>query len=134
MADIWICNAVAKRRRSASDTFYENGLASLRGYLEDAKHTVRVIDWATEEQYARITPLTLARMSRNLAARLITAKEKGQAGLFLKLLLLIYLILQELQDQVLAWRMKRRLKQCAREVLAPLHRSHGLSRVELSLD
>jgi radical SAM superfamily enzyme YgiQ (UPF0313 family) len=116
MAEIWLFNSIAKRRRSAGDTFFENGLAALRGHLAGEGHQVKVIDWATERDYHEITPKALARINRAIAARLIALKKAGRTGLLFKLLFAISLLAQKLEDRVLAGRMERRLRGLAREV------------------
>jgi radical SAM superfamily enzyme YgiQ (UPF0313 family) len=45
MAEIWIWNSMATRKRSPSDGFLENGLGILKSYLESQNHSVRIIDW-----------------------------------------------------------------------------------------
>ncbi len=118
MAEIWLFNAIAKRRRSAGDTFLENGVAALRGHLEGEGHKVRVIDWATEADYSAITPGWLARLNRAIAARLIARKESGRTGVLFKALFALSLATQGWQDRILDRRMDRRLRRLAGEVAA----------------
>ncbi len=113
---MWLFNAIAKRRRGAGDTFLENGLAALRGHLEGEGHRVRVIDWATEDDYERLTPGLLARLNRLLAAQLIGWRRVGGRGLLFKLLFIVSLCFQKLEDRILSGRMDRRLRKLAREV------------------
>jgi len=116
VAEIWLFNSIAKRRRSAGDTFLENGLAALRGHLAGEGHRVRVVDWATENDYARITPKLLARVNRAVARKLIAGKKSGSTGLLFRLVFRVSLFLQGLEDRVLARRMDARLRALAREV------------------
>jgi hypothetical protein len=115
MAEIWLFNSIAKRRRSAGDTFLENGLAALRGHLEGEGHRVRVIDWAGEASYDAITPKRLARLNRRIAAKLIAWKEAGRTGLLFKALFALSLLTQGRQDRVLERRMDEKLRRLARE-------------------
>jgi len=112
---LWLFNSIAKRRRGAGDTFLENGLAALRGHLEGEGHRVRVIDWATEHDYKRITPSFLARLNRAMASRLMGWKAASRTGLAFKLLFMVSLLTQKLEDWILARRMDRRLRGLARE-------------------
>lgn len=115
MAEIWLFNSIAKRRRSAGDTFLENGLAALRGHLEGEGHRVRLFDWATEGGYRDITPAWLARLNRAIAGSLIARKDSGRTGIVFKALFALSLATQGLQDRILAGRMDRRLRALARE-------------------
>jgi hypothetical protein len=45
MAEIWIWNSMATRKRSPSDGFLENGLGILKSYLGAHNHQARIIDW-----------------------------------------------------------------------------------------
>jgi hypothetical protein len=126
MAEIWLFNAIAKRRRSAGDTFLENGLAALRGHLEGEGHRVRVIDWAGEASYAAITPKRLARINRAIAAKLIARKESGRTGLLFKGLFALSLLTQGWQDRVLERRMDAKLRALAREAAAAGVKIFGL--------
>lgn len=118
MAKLWLFNSIAKRRRGAGDTFLENGLAALRGHLEGEGHRVRVIDWATEADYAAITPRRLARWNRALAARLLAHGESAGKGVGFVLLFALYLCLQRIEDAILDHRHDRRLKALAQEAAA----------------
>jgi radical SAM superfamily enzyme YgiQ (UPF0313 family) len=118
VAEIWLFNSIAKRRRSAGDCFLENGLAALRAHLLGEGHDVRVIDWATESAYAEITPHTLARLNRAIAAQLIAWKRGGRSGMLFKLLFAVSLFTQKLEDRVLSRRMDLRLRKLAGEVAA----------------
>ncbi|RKY36739.1 MAG: hypothetical protein DRP72_03780 [Candidatus Omnitrophota bacterium] len=53
MAHIVLWNSISKRRRSISDTFYDNGLATLKGYLEERGHTVEIVDWAKDDFFSK---------------------------------------------------------------------------------
>ncbi len=70
MARILLWNAIARRRRSISDTFYDNGLATLRGYLQDKGHIIEVVDWARDDFFARLSPSCLG-VSLRLLYRVI---------------------------------------------------------------
>ena len=59
--DIWIWNSMAKRRRSASDTFEENGIHLLKSSLAIDDFSLRIIDWATPDGFNSITPGVLSK-------------------------------------------------------------------------
>lgn len=120
MAEIWLYNSIARRRRSASDTFLENGLAALRGHLEAKGHSVRIIDWATENDYADLSPGPVARFNRAITARLIALRKSSGGTLLRRLgfqvLFLVSLPTQSLEDLILSARMKKRLRRLAAQV------------------
>jgi B12 binding domain/Radical SAM superfamily len=66
VARILLWNAIARRRRSISDTFYDNGLATLRGYLEDRGHAIEITDWARDDFFVRLSPYCLGVILRFL--------------------------------------------------------------------
>mgnify|MGYP001617596750 FL=1 len=66
MAKILLWNSIAKRRRSISDTFYDNGLATLKGYLEDKGHKVEVVDWARNDFFQSLSMFKLAHILRKI--------------------------------------------------------------------
>ncbi len=63
---IWIWNSMAKRRRSASDVFEENGLHILESYLISKGIEVRIFDWATVSGYNRLSPRFLLKLNVTL--------------------------------------------------------------------
>ena len=65
MAEIWIWNSMARRRRSASDTFEENGIQIIKNFLSSVGHEVQVIDWATTEGYNTLSPHFLKKINKN---------------------------------------------------------------------
>ena len=74
MAKLVLWNSVAKRRRSLSDTFYDNGLATLKGYLEDKGHVVEVIDWARDEFFSSLSTPFLSVPIRKMYCRMTRLK------------------------------------------------------------
>ncbi len=115
MATIWIWNAIASRRRSASDTFVENGLGVLAAGVERDGHAVRVIDWARGDFYSRIAPSALARLIRHMTLALMALGRKRKGFMF-KALGLATLWLQQGMALVQRRRMARALRNLAREV------------------
>ena len=115
MATIWIWNAIASRRRSASDIFVENGLGVLKAGVERDGHAVRVLDWARGDFYSRLAPAILARPIRALTLRLM-ALSRRRRGLPFKTLGLATMWLQQAMALVQRRRMARALRRLAREV------------------
>lgn len=112
MAKIVLWNSVAKRRRSLSDTFYDNGLATLKGYLEDKNHTVEVIDWARDDFFTMLTVPFLARGIRNIYSAMAHSPNKFTR----RWLGIISICLQELHAVIQEIRIKKQLTQLARKL------------------
>lgn len=106
MAHLILWNSVAKRRRSLSDTFYDNGLATLKGYLEDRGHSVEVIDWARDDFYASLSVPFLARWIRSIYSLMIVSRN----NLAKNCLGVISLYLQEILNAIQEKRIKKQLK------------------------
>ncbi|HUI70530.1 MAG TPA: cobalamin-dependent protein [Spirochaetia bacterium] len=105
---IW--NSVAARRRSISDTFLDNGLAALKGHLEDEGHEVRVIDWATDDFYSSLSPRILGRPLRNIYSRMMRLKSPALKAV-------LGIVSMSLQD-VLTWVERSRMDTKLRELAA----------------
>jgi len=112
MAEIILWNSIAKRRRSISDTFYDNGLGTLKGYLEDKGHNVEVIDWARGDFFQSLSPLGLARGIRNIYTALGSIKNKA----IKKFLAFAYLNMQETLSAIQRKRLRRKIKKLAYEL------------------
>lgn len=56
---IYIWNSMARRRRSASDIFEENGVQILKAHLIANGHSCTVFDWATKSGFNRLSPVCL---------------------------------------------------------------------------
>lgn len=110
MSKIILWNSIAQRRRSISDTFYDNGLATLKGYLESKGHSVEVIDWARDDFYSSLTPPSLAKWLRNLYAYLLSTQNK----LARNFLGFIAMQLQESLSAIQERRIKKEIKKLAR--------------------
>ena len=109
---IW--NSVACRRRSISDTFLDNGLAALKGHLARKGHEVRVVDWATDDFYASLSPAVIARPLRAIYSLLMRAP-----GRVVKAALgFLSIGLQGLLSSVQRRRLDARLLRLAREIRA----------------
>jgi len=78
MTDLILWNSIAKRRRSPSDDFLDNGLGMLKTFIEKQGFKVEVIDWARTDRWEKITPQLPARLLRFLTAALL--KSKGHAA------------------------------------------------------
>ncbi len=118
MAEIWIWNALASRRRSASDTFVENGLGVLKAAVEGRGHRVRLLDWANDRFYRRLAPAPLVRLSRRLTLRLLDRPSRAGGRL--------NRWLQEWIARIQRRRMAVALRRLAREVAARDLRVFGM--------
>lgn len=112
MAKLILWNSIAKRRRSISDTFYDNGLATLRGYLQDKGHEIEIIDWARNDFFQSLTPLFLARWLRSI----YVAMKKSKSPFKRKLLGIFSIQLQELLGMIQDARLKKHLNAFARKL------------------
>ena len=111
---LWLFNTMAKRRRSASDSFEENGLGVIESYLKARGYQVRVIDYATAATYQSLTPVGIARLTRMVYKRLIESKGRQSPGL--ALLKLMAGALQGLMSNIQERRMRKLLDSVAHEV------------------
>lgn len=111
---LWLFNSMAKRRRSASDTFEENGLGILEAHLRNLGHEVRVVDYAVPSTYRSLSPAPIARLTRSVYAKLIKSAGKKSSGL--AILKIIAVALQSVLSRVQEARMRRLLTSVAREV------------------
>jgi hypothetical protein len=113
MPEIWIWNSIARRRRSASDTFEENGIQIIKQYMELQGHHVRVIDWATSEGYNSLSPKFFTKLNKYIFLWLVNHPKRNPLFFILSLKSLwIQFILSSFQ----AIRMKKKLRFLAKEV------------------
>jgi radical SAM superfamily enzyme YgiQ (UPF0313 family) len=112
MSEIWIWNSMARRRRSASDTFEENGIQIIKKHLTTLGHQVEVFDWATSHGFNSLSPYILKKINHRIFQTRLSSKYKfiqslaETAGLFFQSLLNLY------QTR----RMKKKLKGLAHQV------------------
>lgn len=106
MARIILWNSIAQRRRSMSDTFYDNGLATLKGYLEDRGHDVEVIDWARDDFFQGLSPLFLAKLLRAIYAVMMATNNAPLR----KVLGMLGLPLQALMSRIQDYRLRNRIE------------------------
>lgn len=109
MVDIVLWNSIAKRRRSISDTFYDNGLATLKGYLEEKGHAVEIIDWARDDFFSSLSPVFLTHWLRRIYYFIIGTKNKFAQNFLGP----ISLQLQELLKIIQEIRLRKQLKKLA---------------------
>lgn len=112
MANILLWNSIAKRRRSISDTFYDNGLGTLKGYLEERGHSVEVVDWARDDFFRNLSPIFLARLLRRIYCILLSI----QNPLLKKLLGFLSIQLQEIVGFIQGARLKKHIKILAAQI------------------
>ena len=117
MTKILLWNSLATRRRSASDTFLDNGLGVLKAHLEGAGHEVILEDWATDGFHAALSVHGLARPLRAAYGRLLAARRRGTPGPAVKALGAAAMVLQEAQTAIQRRRMEARLHALAWRVL-----------------
>lgn len=116
MAKILLWNSLTTRRRSASDTFFDNGLGRLKAHLESRGHEVILEDWATDSFYSDLAIPLLARPLRALYKLLLSRKGAELPSALARLLGAGTVGLQEIQSFVQKRRMKSRLKRLARRI------------------
>jgi len=113
MAKILLWNSLATRRRSAGDTFLDNGLGRLKAYLENRGHEVILEDWATDSFYSDLAVPLVARPLRALYKLLLSHQGGNFPSALTKLLGAGTIPLQWLQSLVQRKRMKSRLRRLA---------------------
>jgi len=124
MAQIWLWNSIATRKRSPSDGFLENGLAVLKGYLEGCAHSVKVIDWQKNEFYDSLCYPWLRGLNRLSTAFIfrLAKSEKSYAKFYFP----IFSLIQDLVSFVRVRRMKHHLKNLARDAVSKGVRIFGI--------
>ena len=105
MAKILLWNSIARRRRSISDTFYDNGLGTLRAYLEEHGHTVKMVDWARDDFFSRLSPGILTGPLRLIYQIIFSLPGEGGKKILGALTLPLQSLLSFIQDR----RLKRHL-------------------------
>lgn len=117
MARILLWNSLTTRRRSASDTFLDNGLGVLSAHLEDHGHRVWLEDWATDDFYASLAAPFLARPLRGLYGQLLARRAGPGPSPLLKAAGAAALGLQGVQARLQARRLDARLRDLAWRVV-----------------
>jgi len=92
MAKIYLWNSIAYRRRSISDTFYENGLATIKSMVESRGHKAVVVDFANNQYYLKLSPGWLVLTLRKLYKIIFQSPSSFQKHV----LQIIALVLQKL--------------------------------------
>ncbi len=115
MAEMWIWNSMATRKRAPSDGFLENGLAVIKEHLETKGHVIRVFDWHKTEFYNRLCPRILLSLNR-LSTRFIFWLG-GKNKILAKSYFPVFNLTQELISVVRGMRMKRFLLSFAQEIV-----------------
>jgi pyruvate-formate lyase-activating enzyme len=116
MGKILLWNSVATRRRSAGDTFLDNGLGRLKAYLESRGHEVILEDWATNSFYSNLALPLVARPLRALYKLLLFPRGNDLPAALAKLIGAFTVGIQEIQAFAQRRRVKSRLKHLARRV------------------
>jgi len=110
MAELLLWNSMAVRRRSASDTFQENGLGILKQYMEEKGHRVHLEDWAHADGYKSLAPVILLKLNRNIASALIYCRYSFPRLLLVMMSTVLQLMVRRTQER----RMKKKLRDLAR--------------------
>ncbi len=122
MVKLYLWNSVARRRRSISDTFYDNGLGTLRAYLTERGHEVEVIDWATDSFFDSLSLLWLTKIIRKIYVCIFKVKLKP-----VKIILgIIGMQLQDELSAVQARRMKKKINLLVEELREKQIRIFGI--------
>ena len=115
MAEVWLWNSIATRKRSPSDGFLENGLGLLKTYLEEKNHNVNVIDWQKNYFYKKLCFSWLLYINM-LSTKLIFFLGKKKR-LYAKIYFPFFNTLQFFVSFVQKIRMKYFLKKLGKEVI-----------------
>lgn len=115
MAEMWIWNSIATRKRSPSDGFLENGLGLLKACLEERDHHIRVIDWQKSGFYDKLCFKWLLSLNRISTIFLFWLGKKRR--IYTKLFYPFFNALQDVVTLIRKARMKRFLKKLARELI-----------------
>ena len=113
MAKILLWNSLATRRRSAGDTFLDNGLGRLKAHLESRGHEVILEDWATDSFYSNLAVPLVAQPLRALYKLLLFPRGEDLPPALTKLIGAGTVGLQEIQSFAQRRRVKSRLKHLA---------------------
>jgi hypothetical protein len=116
MAKVLLWNSLGTRRRSASDTFLDNGLGRLKAHLESTGHEVLLEDWATDLVYSALCFSPLSRLLRRIYVVIFSQPSDQPVSVSIKLLGASTIPLQWLQSLVQKSRMKSRLKRLAARI------------------
>jgi hypothetical protein len=116
MGKILLWNSLTTRRRSASDTFLDNGLGRLKAHLEQNGHEVFLEDWATDVFYSDLSVPVLARPLYFIYEILLPRLGEERSPYWVKLLGTGTILLQGMQSLVQRKRMRSRLKGLASRV------------------
>lgn len=108
MAKILLWNSMAARKRSPMDGFLENGLTTLKGFLEKNGHTAEIIDWQKNEFYTKLCPKPLLFLNRKSTEAIFYLGKKNK--IYAKIYFPIFTLIQETVSFFLKRRMERELK------------------------
>lgn len=103
---------MARRRRSASDTFEENGIQIIKSYLSAHNHHVEVIDWATDDGFQSLSPRLLRKLNRIVVEKVM---EPSGSTFVKSLLAAICAVTQGLLSKIQWLRMAGKLRRLAVE-------------------
>jgi radical SAM superfamily enzyme YgiQ (UPF0313 family) len=112
---MWVWNSIATRKRSPSDGFLENGLAVLKGYLEERGHDIRVVDWQKNDFYNKLCPRWLLFLNRLSTVFVFWLGGKGK--IYAKFYFPLFNALQEAVTLVRNARIERYLRRFGDEAL-----------------
>ncbi|GAB4255129.1 B12-binding domain-containing radical SAM protein [Deferrisoma sp.] len=117
MARILLWNSLTTRRRSASDTFFDNGLGVLATHLQQHGHEVWLEDWATDDFFRRLAVGPIARLLRPTYAFLLGRRGEGPPPRWVKAVGAATVALQEAQSALQRRAMEARLSDLAWRVV-----------------
>ncbi|MBN2289130.1 MAG: B12-binding domain-containing radical SAM protein [Candidatus Glassbacteria bacterium] len=116
--DLILWNPIARRRRSPSDDFLDNGLAILKAFLAEQGFEVEVIDWARSNQWDKMTPRLLAVINRFLASRLLSSRDsQSKTGRMVsRLVSPLFILTQDLMSAVQKYFQNKMIRELAEYV------------------
>lgn len=108
MAKILLWNSMATRKRSPTDGFLENGLTTLKSFLEKNNHSAEIIDWQKNEFYGKLCPKQLLFLNRKSTEFIFYLGKKNKK--YAKIYFPVFSVLQEAVSYFLKKRIEKNLK------------------------
>jgi len=119
MAEIWIWNSQATRRRALTDTVKDAGLNIIKTYLKKHNHRVRIVDWVEPDFFRKLSPAILVKINRSiLKALFYLAQKSNRKSILLKPLGALSLFVQGFLSNIQKSRMEARLKLFVQEIIS----------------
>lgn len=116
MAKILLWNSMASRKRSPTDGFLENGLTTLKSFLEKNGHQAEIVDWQKNEFYRKLCPSPLLFLNRKSTEFIFFLGKKSR--MLAKIYFPVFALIQEAVSYFQKTRMEKNLKELADSVIS----------------